>query len=259
MTTSPYSGKPESTWLAITQQLVDNHPLKQTQLLEATTSSWETLWQTTIGTGALSVKLAELRVPATIVGYFFEVLLALELKRLAPAFWRGNQSKDEKDLVYIPDARLSVEIKTSGQAGFKIYGNRSYGQKSENDLLVKKEKSGFYLTINFFNQTLTLIRFGWIDAEDWDPQAAPTGQMAGLKQAVYNYKLIPIPGSYRRQASVSLLDGIGPATTERLGQLGICTIGDLLCFRGELPGRLARIVEKNKRFLDACTDNPPSR
>jgi hypothetical protein len=160
MTTSPYSGKPESTWLAVTQQLVDNHPLKQTLLLEATTASWRTLWQTTIGSGALSVKLADLRVPATIVGYFFEVLLALELERRAPSLWRGNQSKNEKDLVYVPDPRFSVEIKTSGQAGFKIYGNRSYGQKSENDLLVKKEKSGFYLTINFFNRTLTLIRFG---------------------------------------------------------------------------------------------------
>ena len=47
----------------------------------------------------------------------------------------------------------------------------------------KKEKSGFYITVNFFNQTLTLMRFGWIDADDWDPQEAPTGQMAGLKQA----------------------------------------------------------------------------
>jgi hypothetical protein len=241
MTSSPYSGKPKSSWLAITQQLVSNHPLKPAILLEAALTSWGTLWQTTVGIGPLSVKLADLRVPATIVGYFFEVLLARELEQRDP-LWRGNQSKDEKDLVYIPDPALSVEIKTSGQSGFKVYGNRSYGQKAESDLLIKKEKSGFYITVNFFNQTLTLIRFGWIDAEDWDPQEAPTGQMAGLKQAVYDFKLVPILGSYRQQAPVLLLDGVGPATEAQFAAIGIHTVGDLLLYQGELPSRLSRII-----------------
>jgi hypothetical protein len=256
MTTSPYSGRPESSWLGITHQLVRNHPLKPAMLLEAALTTWATLWRTTVGTGPLSVKLTDLRVPATIVGYFFEVLLARELERRAPKLWRGTQSKDEKDLVYLPDPALSVEIKTSGQAGFKVYGNRSYGQKSGIDLLVKKEKSGFYITVNFFHQTLTLIRFGWIDADDWDPQEAPTGQMAGLKQAVYDYKLIPVPGSYRQKAPVLLLDGVGPATAAQLAGFGIHTIGDLLHFKGELPARLARMIQKNQNFLDKCTDHP---
>ena len=159
----------------------------------------------------------------------------------SPELWRGNQSKEEKDLVYIPNPALSVEIKTSGQAGFKVYGNRSYGQKSVNDLLVKKEKSGFYITVNFFNQTMTLIRFGWIDADDWDPQEAPTGQMAGLKKAVYDYKLIPICGSYRLKSPVLMLNGVGPASSAQFGQLGIHTFGELLGFKGQLPGRLASI------------------
>ncbi|MCI0457278.1 MAG: ScaI family restriction endonuclease [Gemmataceae bacterium] len=257
MTTSPYAGKPKSAWLGITQQLVNNHPLKPAVLLEAALSAWTALWQTTVGAGPLAVRLADLRVPATIVGYFFEVLLARELERRDPKRWRGTQSKDEKDLVHVPDPALSVEIKTSGQAGFKVYGNRSYGQKATRDLLVKKEKSGFYITVNFFNQALTLIRFGWIDAEDWDPQEAPTGQMAGLKQAIYDYKLVPIPGSYRQQASVRLLDGVGSAMEAQFAGLGIHTIGDLLRFQGELPGRLSRVVQKNKRFLDECTDTPP--
>ncbi len=81
MTTSPYAGKPESTWLSVTQQLVNNHPLKTAELLDAATTAWATPWQTTVGTGSLSVKLSDLKVPATIVGYFFEVLLARELDR----------------------------------------------------------------------------------------------------------------------------------------------------------------------------------
>ena len=98
------------------------------------------------------------------------MLLAGEMERRLPALWHGTQSKGQKDLVYIPDPNLSIEIKTSGQAGFKVYGNRSYGQKAESELLAKKEKSGFYITVNFFGQILTLIRFGWIDAEDWYPE-----------------------------------------------------------------------------------------
>jgi len=248
---------PESSWLGITHELVSQHPLKPARLLEAALTAWATLWQTTVGAGTLSVKLTDLKVPATIVGYFFEILLARELERAAPKLWRGNQSKDEKDLVYLPDPALSVEIKTSGQAGFKVYGNRSYGQKAGSEFLVKKEKSGFYITVNFFNQTLTLIRFGWIDAADWDPQESPRGQMAGLKKAVYDYKLIPIPGSYRQKAPVLLLDGVGPATEAQFAELGIRTIGDLLSFKGELPKRLTRLMEKNRSLLDTCADIPP--
>jgi hypothetical protein len=209
-----------------------------------------------LGTGPLAVKLADLRVPATVVGYFFEVLLARELERRDP-LWRGSQSKDEKDLVYLRDPAMSVEIKTSGQPGFKVYGNRSYGQKGAADLSAKKEKSGFYITVNFFGRVLTLIRFGWIDADDWDPQEAPTGQMAGLKESVYAYKLIPLPGSYRQQAPVLLLAGVGPATEAQFAEAGIHTVGDLLRHQGQLPSRLARIVQKNRAFLDGCVDAPP--
>jgi hypothetical protein len=256
MTSSPYSGKPESSWLAVTQQLCSNHPLKPQLILEAALTAWGTLWQTTVGAGSLAVKLADLRVPATVVGYFFEVLLARELARRDP-LWRGSQSKDEKDLVYLRDPFYSVEIKTSGQAGFKVYGNRSYGQKAAGDLLVKKEKSGFYITVNFFGQVLTLIRFGWIDADDWDPQEAPTGQMAGLKQAVYDYKLLPISGSYRQRTPILLLDGVGPATEKLFAELGIHTVGDILLHDQQLPRRLARIVQNNQTFLEGSSDIPP--
>lgn len=258
MTPSPYAGKPQSAWLGITQKLVSNHPLKSAELLDAATTAWATLWQTTVGTGSLSVKLSDLKVPATIIGYFFEVLLARELERRTPTLWRGNLSKEDKDLVYIPDPAFSVEIKTSGQAGFKVYGNRSYGQKSGTDVAPKKEKSGYYITVNFYNQTLSLIRFGWIDAADWDPQEAPTGQMAGLKQPVYDHKLLSLPGTYRQHAPVLLLDGVGPPTADQFAQLGITTIGDLIRYEEELPSRLSRIKQRNQKFLDECTEMPPS-
>src|SRR5437016_13413331 len=81
---SPDAGKPESSWLSVTQQLVSSHPLKPGELLDAATVAWSTLWQSTVGTGSIAVKLSDLRVPATIVGYFFEVLLAREMDRRPP-------------------------------------------------------------------------------------------------------------------------------------------------------------------------------
>jgi hypothetical protein len=256
MTSSPYSGQSESKWRAITEQLVGAHPLKTSVLLEAATQTWANLWETTIGKRPVSVKLSELKVPATVVGYLFEILLTRELSRLQPTVWRGTQSKDEKDLVCVSDPLQSVEIKTSGQRGFKVFGNRSYGQKSENDLLVKKEKSGFYVTINFFERTLTLIRFGWIDSDDWIPQAAPTGQMAGLKQVVYNHKLIAIPGRYRQEIPVRLLNQVGAQIDGKFAELNIRTVGDLLRYRGELPAGLTRIKKLNDQFLSDSVDRP---
>lgn len=254
MTKSPYVGKTEKSWPAITQRLVSGHPLKLEELRDAALAVWGMLWHTTIGSGDTSIRLSELKVPATIVGYFFEILLGKELERRHPDHWRGTQSKDEKDIVYVPDPSFSVEIKASGQQGFRVYGNRSYGQKSENELLVKKEKSGFYLTVNFFKQALTLLRFGWIDADDWDPQESPTGQMAGLKKSVYDHKLIAIPGAYRQHAPIILLEGVGPKTAEEFDKIGIHTIGDLLSFSAELPTRLARIRQANEVLLAGCVD-----
>lgn len=250
---SPYAGKPESKWPRITQRLVAAHPLTPELILEASEAAWTTLWRTRIGAGKTSVAMGELTVPATVIGYFLEVLLARELELRCPGQWRGNRSKEQKDLHYLPDPSLSVEVKTSGQLGDRIYGNRSYGQKSGNEALVKKEKSGYYLTVNFHGKALTLLRFGWIDAEDWKPQVAPTGQMAGLSDAVYASKLIVIAGAYRRNAPVGLLKGVGPAKAKELNALGIRTIGDLIAKKSELPNNMARLLEMNAELLRACT------
>jgi hypothetical protein len=254
---SPYAGVVEGPqWLDVTRELIAEHPLRLAELKESCLAVWDRLWRTTVGEPPLSVNLAALEVPASVVGYFFEVLLARELATRCPEVWRGNQSKEEKDLVCLPTPRASIEIKTSGQLGDKVYGNRSHGQKAENESLVKKEKSGYYLTVNFFGQTLTLIRFGWIDSDDWVPQGAPTGQMAALKPAVYQYKLIVIPGAYRRYGPVRLLAGVGPKAAAELAGCGIRTIGDFIDKQGALPTRLANILTANREFVQGCADRP---
>lgn len=243
---SPYLNKPIATWPRITKRLLAQHPLSPELILEVANQSWTALWSTRVGAGRTAIDLNQLAVPATVVGYFFEVLFAKEMERRFPREWRGCRQGDEKDLVYIPDSRYSIEIKTSGQLSLKIFGNRSYGQKATKQRLAKKEKSGFYITVNFFKQTLVLIRFGWIDASDWKPQLAPTGQMAGLPDEVYKHKLVPIGGEYQLLTPVGVLPGVGAKAVAELAKLGIITVGELLAFEQTLPAKLVRIRDAAK-------------
>lgn len=54
-------------------------------------------------------------------------------------------------------------MKTSGQLGLNLYGNRSYGKKVENKNKEKKNKLDFHITVNFYQDQITLLRHGWID------------------------------------------------------------------------------------------------
>lgn len=241
--TSPYDGLPVDRWLAKTDELIERHPLRIDLIRDVAIASWGTLWLTKVGEGETAFGLSEVEIPSTVVGYFYERLFARELAALLPGEWRGGQSKDEKDLVCLYEPRFSIEMKASGQLGTKIFGNRSYGQKTEDVLTSKPEKSGYYITINFYGKILTLIRFGWIDASDWIPQKSATGQAASLKPEVYQYKLIQIPGEYRLSAPVGLLEGVGRKTAEELAGRGISTMYDLLNYNGR-DGRLQKLREK---------------
>ena len=139
---SPYSGKPEPKWLAITKRLVDNHPLRVEDIRDAAAMPWKTLWGTTVGESENGVRLSELDVPATVVGYFFaRSRLANELGLRFPGQWRKAQSSAEKDLVYLPDQRYSIELKTSGQRGNKIYGNRERRARSCSNLHAPRKRN----------------------------------------------------------------------------------------------------------------------
>ena len=218
------------------------------QIRELAIEAWHVLWKTHIGLGRAKVKLSEIDAPATVVGYFFEKLFAKLLQAATDGSWRGGRTKDEKDLVCETDTKFSTEIKTSGQLGLKVFGNRSYGQKPKQDELVSKiEKSGYYITVNFYKQSLNLIRFGWIDFDDWRPQGAQTGQAATLPDVVYSHKLIEIPGDYLLAAPVSLLEGVGPATASLCAANGIYTIRDVIDYVGDNAAVL-RLKEKAQRY-----------
>jgi hypothetical protein len=238
---SPYTGQPGPRWLKVTERLLDEHPLKAVDVLDIVMSAWDALWATVVGKPPTQVPLRELHPPAIVTGYLLETLMARELVGRFPGDWRGGSAAEDKDLVFAPDPRYSVEVKCSGQLGMRVFGNRSYGQELQNAARAKKEKSGYYITANFFQSNLFLVRFGWVDNTDWRPQKAPSGQMAGLEDSVYRYKLLAISGEYQMDAPARLLTGVGSKTESELRAFGILTIRELQQYSGPLPERLEAV------------------
>jgi hypothetical protein len=227
--TSPYTNaQTDKQQLEVTQKLLDSHPLKSEDIRSLMLAAWDDIWKTFIGKGSSAIPLKNLDPPATIIGYLLEKVFAKKLSVQYPQIWRGGANGSEKDLLCLSDNQFSVEMKASGQMGIKIFGNRSYGQKLEENAKSKKDKSGYYITVNFHGQTINLIRFGWIDTDDWIAQRAASGQMSSLKPEVYLNKLIPIKGDYVLNAPIELLNGLGPKSVTTLKNLGYHVVRDLL-------------------------------
>lgn len=225
---TPFSNHPTETWDQVTEKLISQFPLQMRELVDVVVCSWRRLWKSRLGDEGLHFSLLEINPPATVVGYILEKLIAKELSIRYPGIWRGASIDTEKDIVYLKDLKYSFEIKTSGQRGVKIFGNRSYGQKLTHINQAKKDKSGYYLTVNFRGDKLNLIRFGWIDAEDWKSQSASTGQMASLGKDVYKYKLKELKYPYLMNADIFILGGISEKTEAELNSQGIYSLKDLL-------------------------------
>ncbi|MCI0486380.1 MAG: ScaI family restriction endonuclease [Blastocatellia bacterium] len=115
---SPYEGLPIEKWGAKTKGLIRQHPLGLEVIEEAALASWDTLWSTKIGRGKTAIRLDRMNLPATITGYFFEKLFVRELQSRFPSEWRGAESKDEKDIVYIVPLNMEIysnsKVKVNG-------------------------------------------------------------------------------------------------------------------------------------------------
>jgi hypothetical protein len=179
----------------MTKKLVEAHPLKASELVEVVFQSWNDIFESKLGPKSFQIGKHIFPKPQ-IMGFLLHELISLEFAARYPKLWRGEQSSSDKDLVCIPDAQFSIEIKTSSDKK-NIYGNRSYAQESES--AGKKSKSGYYLQVNFgkFGKTvpkpeILLIKFGWLDHNDWIGQTSSTGQQARLAPETANKKLLTI-------------------------------------------------------------------
>lgn len=198
---SPYSGLSITDWEAKTKELIKLHPLAPNEIYEVVIQEWSEIFNSSITSRAYKIGI-DLFPSPQILGFLLHELIPLELARRYPEIWRRDQNTTEKDLVYIPDNNFSIEIKTSSSSR-NTYGNRSYAQTSATGRKSKKSKSGYYLVVNFEKLNIivqskklpqiNLIRFGWLDEEDWQGQVAATGQQARLNPNVERYKLLKLP------------------------------------------------------------------
>lgn len=240
---SPYKDKPIEEWHSITTELVEKYPLSKEEILDISLICWDKLWTTKV---ANIIDLKEVDLPATVIGYFFQKLFANELENRYSQEWRGEKDKSDKDLVNLKNSGFSTEMKSSGQMGYKVFGNRSYGQSSDTP---SKAKSGYYITVNFYNQTLNLVSLGWIDKEDWKCQNAESGQAATLPSEVYQHKLIPLFGKYQLESSVELLKGVGGKMLKKLSDNSLKTFKDIINYSGN-DKDILKIKSNNSELLD---------
>jgi len=124
---SPYFGVKASQWPAVTKKLVRGHPLSSSEIVEITLGVWKDIFASGIGKKPFRIGVDIFPKPQ-IMGFLLHELIPLELACRHPASWRGDVRSTEKDLVYVPDDRFSVEIKTSSHKT-RVFGNRSYAQK----------------------------------------------------------------------------------------------------------------------------------
>ena len=186
---SPYFQVPSAKWVAVTEKLIKEHPLDEDEIVEIVLESWRSIFTSAIGTHGFKIG-QEIFPKPQVMGALLHELIPLEVAARYPKHWRGEKSAADKDIVYIPDDKFSIELKTSSHRE-QIFGNRSYAQEAVVD---KKGKSGYYLAVNFekFSERkdpdIVLIRFGWLDHADWVGQKAATGQQSRLGAEVYTGK-----------------------------------------------------------------------
>ena len=189
---SPYQGKPKEKWLAITKRLINKHPLKD-EIVDVVLQSWEDIFNSRIGSYSIG---KEIFPEPQMMGFFLHELVAQNLALKYPSEYKRGGANNEKDVHNMEDSSLGIEIKTSSNKD-KIFANRSYAQPSSDS--EKKDKNGYYLAINFekFSKKsrkprIRLIRFGFLEHEDWIPQKSEKGQQAHLSDLAYKTKLITL-------------------------------------------------------------------
>ena len=186
---SPYQDQKPEQWEETTRKIIKNHPISQDELKKTVLDAWDSILKTNIS----KYKIGEDIFPTQqMIGFLLQQLVSLHFENKYPEIWRGEKSASDKDMVCLTDDNFSIEIKTSSNPN-KIFGNRSYAQKSSKG---KKKKSGYYLAINNqpikkdSNAKIHKIRFGWLDHSDWKGQKKATGQQASLSPDVETKKLV---------------------------------------------------------------------
>ncbi len=189
-----YENLPIEQWKEKTTQLVNEHPLKKEEIVDAVLTSWNKIFETYIGN---ELKIGrDIKPGPQILGNYLHELIPIYFEKKYNGEWQKDKTKMDKNLVCTYNNFYSIEIKTSSSKK-DIFGNRSYAIQAEAEKT--KKKQGYYLAINFEKCTeenekpnITLIRFGWLEHSDWISQTSQTGQQSRLSRDSDSLKLITL-------------------------------------------------------------------
>ena len=193
ISTSPYDGHPEADWKAITESLVKAHPLFGDEIRTLVTAGWDDVFESKIGSKGLRIGV-DIFLKGQAMGSLLHELIPREFADAHPTLWRPESAVTDKDLVFIPDDKFSIELKTSSHPS-EIRGNKSYVEDATPG---KKLKDGYYLVVNYAEAKhgkqleIKKIRFGWLDHSDWQTGKSRKGQGATVKAIAKKHKLIDL-------------------------------------------------------------------
>jgi len=216
----PYEGISEELWLGKTKELISNHPLTP-HIKDLCLNSWKSVLGGRIN-NQLNKLIGNMRLSPQATGALLHDVLSEYIEKyvsegIIQERFRKGDGKNEKDIVCEYDDSLSLEIKTSSQG--KIFGNRSYVKSYSG-----KEKSGYYVAINFekisrrddFNSPeILLIKMGWLKHTDWIGQTSEKGQQAALREGIWEKKLVEI---YRLKININTADSERLQVLEQVGE-----------------------------------------
>ena len=181
---NPYENAPVEQWREITEELVRRHPLTPI-IADLCQKSWQSILHGKINT-YLNLRISEMSISPQATGALLHDVIPEYIQKNIEGFRKG--AGKEKDIVCEFNDEFSLELQTSSQKS--IYCNRSYA-KSDGG----KEKSGYYLTINFEkisanDPKLLLIQIGWLSHSDWIGQKSESGQQAALTREAKENKFV---------------------------------------------------------------------
>ena len=87
---SPYSGLAPDRWVRVTQNLIDEHPLDPSEIVEVVLSAWDSIFSSKLGPKRFHIGKDIFPKPQ-IMGFFLHELIPLELTARYPNEWRGDE------------------------------------------------------------------------------------------------------------------------------------------------------------------------
>ena len=159
------------------KQIIDSFVITTDDIRDITLESGEYMLNDTLYGDPMVEVIRNAPNSGSFIGHIFPMAFRKIFIPRYPKIFRPEQGPYEKDIVCLIDPSNSFEIKASTSVD-DIRGNNSYAWGE-----LEKDKSSYYLSVNFNpdSYVIDMIRFGWLDIEDWTKTLSGQGQGSTVK------------------------------------------------------------------------------